>query len=169
MMTSKPIRTLAGATLMVLAVQALPATAQTGPVINAPFDGGMGQAPADVVPRDVVEEYVGAFNARDVDLMEALMHPGIQVMEVSAAGTEMTSEGYWAIVSHWLEHITDPETPVLELSDWSQLDDYVTAVETSRWTDQDGAARSQRRLTIYQVTDLGAIRRIWYYPVVAKQ
>ena len=139
------------------------------PVINAPFGEPADDASTRVNPQAVVEEYTGAFNARDVDLMEALMHPGIQIMDVSAAGTEMASEGYWAIVSHWLEHIEDPETPVLELSGWSQVDDYVTAIETSRWTGPDGADHSQKRLTIYQVTGEGAIRRIWYYPPVERQ
>ena len=141
-------KALAGAALLALAALALPAAAQTGPVINAPFDGGIGDAPTQVDPRAVVEEYVGAFNSRDVELMEALMHPGIQILDVTAAGTEMTSEGYWAIVSHWLEHIEDPDTPVLELAGWSEVDDYVTAIETSRWTGEDGAAHNQRLVSM---------------------
>ena len=153
---------------IIAAALAVTAPALAQPVINAPF-GDPADETSEVDPRDVVEEYTRAFNARDVDLMEALMHPGIQVMDVTAAGTEMASEGYWAIVSHWLEHISDPETPLLELSGWSQVDDYVTAIETSRWTGTDGAAHSQTRLTVYQVTGEGAIRRIWYYPVVEVQ
>ena len=143
------------------------AGAQT--VINPPFGEAADETPFRIDPRSVVEQYTGAFNARDVETMEALMHPGIQILDVTAAGTEMTSEGYWAIVSHWLDHIGDPDTPVLTLSGWSQLDDYVTAIETSRWTGTDGAGHSQQRLTVYQVTGDGAIRRIWYYPTVDAQ
>ena len=109
-----------------------PVTALAQPVINAPFGEPVDEAMVEIDPRSVVEQYTGAFNARDVDRMESLMHPGIQIMEVSATGTDMVSEGYWAIVSHWLEHIEDADTPVLELTGWSQLDDYVTAIETSR-------------------------------------
>ena len=149
----------------ILAV-AIPAAALAQPVINAPFGEPADESMLEIDPRSVVEQYTGAFNARDVDLMESLMHPGIQIMDVTAVGTDMVSEGYWAIVSHWLEHIDAPDTPVLELSGWSQLDDYVTAIETSRRTGPDGISETQQRLTIYQVTDEGAIRRIWYYPPV---
>jgi ketosteroid isomerase-like protein len=148
-----------------LAVSAhLAAVAQ--PVINAPFGEPADETMVEFDPRSIVEQYAGAFNARDVDRMESLMHPGIQIMEVTASGTDMVSEGYWAIVSHWLEHIEDEDTPVLELTGWSQVDDYVTAIETSRQTGPDGTPNEARRLTVYQVTDDGAIRRIWYYPPV---
>ena len=88
-----------------------PVTALAQPVINAPFGEPVDEAMVEIDPRSVVEQYTGAFNARDVDRMESLMHPGIQIMEVSATGTDMVSEGYWAIVSHWLEHIEDADTP----------------------------------------------------------
>jgi hypothetical protein len=148
-----------------LAVSAhLAAVAQ--PVINAPFGEPVDESMVEIDPLSVVEQYTGAFNARDVDRMESLLHPGIQIMEVTASGTDMVSEGYWAIVSHWLEHIEDQDTPVLELTSWSQLDDYVTAIETSRRNGPDGTPDVQQRLTVYQVTGEGAIRRIWYYPPV---
>ena len=143
-----------------------PVTAMAQPVINAPFGEPADEAMVEIDPRSIVEQYTSAFNDRDVDRMESLMHPGIQIMEVTATGTDMVSEGYWTIVSHWLEHIEDPDTPVLELTGWSQLDDYVSAIETSRQTGADGTSEVQQRLTIYQVTDEGAIRRIWYYPPV---
>ena len=146
-----------------------PAGALAQPVINTPFGEPIDEASIEIDPQSVVKQYAAAFNNRDVELMEALMHPGIQIMDVTAAGTEMVSEGYWAIVSHLLDHIEDPETPTLALSGWSRLDDYVTAIETSRWTSPDGSAHGQKRLTVYQVTGDGTIRRIWYYPPVADE
>jgi hypothetical protein len=152
--------------LVALVALCVAVTAEAQPVINAPFGDPVDEAMIEIDPRSVVEQYTSAFNARDVDRMESLMHPGIQVLEVTASGTDMVSEGYWAIVSHWLDHIEDADTPVLELTGWSQVGDFVTAIETSRKGGPDSPSEARQRLTVYQVTDEGAIRRIWYYPPV---
>ncbi|WP_370339413.1 nuclear transport factor 2 family protein [Parvularcula marina] len=126
---------------------------------------GIGHAEPAEMPasRDVIEDFVAAYNAKDLDGMMALAHPDIEWIAIDGSESEVFSAGTAALAEEMTGHFSSATFPHSELSNWSVNDDFVAVTETARWTGADGEEKAQSSIAVYQLEE-GLIRRVWYYP-----
>ncbi|QTD54919.1 nuclear transport factor 2 family protein [Parasphingorhabdus cellanae] len=113
--------------------------------------------------QQLVERYTAAFNARDVNAMAALMHPGIQWITISGDQSKVTTDGKERMVSEMESYFKSPTRISSSLGGWSVNGDYVTVIETASWSDSKGERQAQSATAVYQIADR-LIRRVWYFP-----
>ncbi len=113
--------------------------------------------------QQLVEKYTAAFNARDVNAMAALMHPGIQWITISGDQSKVTTDGKELMVSEMESYFKSPTRISSSLGGWSVNGDYVSVIETASWLDSKGKRRAQSATAVYQIADR-LIRRVWYFP-----
>lgn len=116
-------------------------------------------------PRGIVEKYVAAFNACDVDAAAIWMHEDIEWLSINGSGVETVSSGKSSLVAESRAYMAEGCSTKSDLAGWSENGPFVSVIETATWSAKDGQPRSQSSTAIYEVTDL-QIRRVWYFPEV---
>lgn len=130
---------------------------------------GCGGAPEVEAPlassavQSAINDFVAAYNARDLDGMKRLSHPDIEWIAVEGSGVTVLAEGRAALVTEMEGFFASSADTTSSLSNWSVNGDYVAVTETARWTGKDGEGQSQSSIAVYQV-EAGLVRRVWYYP-----
>ena len=117
--------------------------------------------------RRVVERYVAAFNACDVNAAAALMHPDIEWLSLSDSDIHSVAKGKANLVSESRAYMADGCSTRSELSAWSENGAFVSVLETVHWSNADGVPQTQSAISVYQVEN-STIRRVWYFPEVKK-
>ena len=120
--------------------------------------------PASSSEITAVQAYVAAFNARDVDGMEALMDRRIQWLSINGNEIGTVSSGRDSLTEDMRGYFATGTDVTSSLSSVSQNGSYVSTVETVSWTNENGEGQSQSSMAVYQLTEEGLIRRVWYFP-----
>lgn len=125
-------------------------------------------SPAGVSPQvEAVETYVSAFNARDLNAMRELMHQRIQWLSIDGTQIGTVSSGRETLTQDLRGYFETGTDVVSTLSGISQNGPYVSTVEAVTWTGDDGEAQTQSSLAVYELSEDGLIRRVWYFPEVS--
>ncbi|MEO9461489.1 MAG: nuclear transport factor 2 family protein [Marinomonas sp.] len=107
--------------------------------------------------------YVEAYNARDLEAMLKLMHEDVQWLSISGAKVEVFANGKADLTAQMREYMASPMATRSEIDGDVTDGRFVAVREIARWTDKDGAERSQSALAVYEFED-DLVRRVWYYP-----
>jgi len=116
-------------------------------------------------PHPVIEAHVAAFNAQDLEAMQAQEHPDIEWLTVNASvmNTDVNGRDELALIME--DMFASPTQFTGRLRDWSVNGKHVSVTETAYWTDENGEAQSQSTLTVYELED-NLIRRVYYFPAI---
>lgn len=123
-----------------------------------------GCSPAvDADAHPMITAYSDAYNAKDLESMQALMHPDIEWLSIVGNDIELAVSGKDALSEAVTSFFEDPNMATGTHEGWSLNGDHVAVTETAHWTDKEGQARQQSALTVYQFEN-NLIRRVYYYP-----
>ena len=118
--------------------------------------------PAIAGNAEVVQEFVAAFNAQDVERMLAVAHEDIEWFYVESGNIHQETSGLAELRKAMGDYFASCPSCRSTVEIGNVHGAYLSAVETAYWT-VDGKERSQSSLVVYQFED-GRIRRVWYYP-----
>ena len=126
-------------------------------------------APAMPTPRDttaaaVVQGYVRAYNAHDVDAVLSFLAPDFVWLSASGDSLTVEARGPAMVRTQLTGYFRQLPSARSELEVLTVLGPWVSATERAHWTGSTGP-RSQAALSVYEVRG-GLIRRVWYYPSV---
>lgn len=111
----------------------------------------------------LVEQYVAAYNDRDVSRMADLMHQDIQWLSIEGENVDVFASGKDDLVRQMTDYVASSAATFSEL-EGGLVDGRFTAVrEIANWTATNGEQRQQAAIAIYEIEDQ-LIRRVWYYP-----
>ncbi|MCK0127247.1 nuclear transport factor 2 family protein [Erythrobacter sp. F6033] len=111
----------------------------------------------------VAEDYVEAYNQRNLDAMLALMHQDVQWLSVEGSEVAVFANGKTDLKEQMRDYLASP-LATRSTIDGSVTDGRFVAVrEIAMWTTSDGEERSQSALAVYEIEN-GLVRRVWYYP-----
>lgn len=122
--------------------------------------------PAADSPAAIVATYTEAFNARDLDGMEAMLHPEFEWYSVDRHGANIVSWDRAQLLAQMEDYFDDEAVVTSEMTGWATSGRFVSAKETARWTNSDGVEQAQSAIVVYQLTPDERLRRVWYYPAV---
>ena len=127
------------------------------------------QAIAVPVPRDtsaaaVVQAYVQAYNAHDIDAVLSFLAPEFVWLNVTGDSLTVEARGPDMVRTQLTGYFRRLPSARSELEELTVLGPWVSAKERAHWTGAAGP-RSQAALSVYEVRG-GLIRRVWYYPSV---
>lgn len=111
----------------------------------------------------MISTYVEAYNARDLDAMQAMMHPDIQWIAVDGGKSEVVADGREALVEQMQSYFASPSETRSTIGDMIENGRFLTMRETAHWKDSSGAEKAQSSIVVYELED-GLVRRVWYYP-----
>ena len=109
----------------------------------------------------VVEQYIAAFNAHDVEAMLAFSAPDLKWMSVAGQdiSTETSSQTeLHAAMTSYFASTPDAKSSVRSIR---QSGPFVYAVEEAFWT-SGGIERSQCSVAVYELQD-EKIQNVWYF------
>jgi hypothetical protein len=126
-------------------------------------------APAVPTPRDttaaaVVQAYVRAYNAHDVDAVLSFLAPDFVWLSASGDSLTVEARGRAMVRTQLTGYFRGLPSARSELETLTVLGPWVSAKERAHWTGSAGP-RSQAALSVYEVRG-GLIQRVWYYPSV---
>lgn len=120
-------------------------------------------AVAQAEPAQTVAAYVEAYNARDLEAMQALMHPDIQWLSVEGESVVIVADGKDDLSTQMQAYMQGDFATTSQISGEIVNGGFVAVREIARWSDPQGAEQSQSALAVYEL-DSGLVRRVWYYP-----
>lgn len=125
----------------------------------------MAAPPADLDQR--VKRFVEAANQHDVEAMVGAVEPGFRWMQIEGERISVEVVGPEQLRS-WLEGYFRT-TPSARSTLGPVLVDgaYASTVEHTEYRDADGALNRQSATCVYQFSEAGLIRNVWYFPVQA--
>lgn len=109
-----------------------------------------------------VREFVGAFNARNVDAMLELADENVQWLSVDGAKVSVETEGKAALRESMGRYFRSCPSCKSSLEWIQSAGSRVTALERASWSGKSGA-KSQRSLSVYEFLG-GKILRVYYFP-----
>lgn len=113
-------------------------------------------------PEALVERYIDAYNAHDVDAMLDLAHPDIRWLRIDGANVHVEADGASALAEAlrgYFEAVPSSRSRI----DWlKSAGQRVTLRECARWR-QAERWREQCALSVYEIED-GRIADVWYFP-----
>ena len=116
----------------------------------------------------IIQAYSQAYNDKDIETMEALMHPDIEWVSISGNEIEVHVSGKSILSKEMQEWFKNPKLPKGSLRDWSLNGDYVGVTETAHWVNDEWEEKSQSALTVYELQE-NLVRRVYYYPQTPEQ
>ena len=118
---------------------------------------------ADIqAPQQVLEAFLDAYNAHDVDRVVELMDPSVRTMAVDGDSLSVWSTGIGELEQMLREGFAAVPTTRSEIVESQVLGNYVAVTEKALW-DVNGRTRSQCAMSVYKILD-GRVHAIWYYP-----
>lgn len=131
-------------------------------VAGAVFWATVSLEPSKRTPERTVQDFVVAYNQRDVTRMLALATPDIEWMSVSPLGTSIETRGHDALRDTAELTFRECPTCTATIEQVRRAGSRVTAIEHSSWDTASGAM-SRRSLSVYEFRD-GLISRVYYFP-----
>lgn len=111
---------------------------------------------------DTVRAFVEAFNARDIDAMDALVTDDVAWLSITPDGLRTETEGRAALQSAMVSYFSSCSSCRSTLGPLLESAQRVAVVETAHWQTDDGP-KSQQSMAVYELDD-GRIRRVHYFP-----
>ncbi len=111
----------------------------------------------------IVSKYVAAYNIRDLELMRSMMHAEIQWIAIEGSKSEIVADGREALAEQMKSYFASPSKTYSTFGDVIENGRFLTTRETAQWQAEDGTARAQSSIVVYEFED-AQIRRVWYYP-----
>ena len=133
-----------------------------GALLLALILGTVGPSAQSTDHARLVEAFVAAFNARDIDAMLALAHDDVEWLSVDGAKVSVETAGKAALRKSMTAYFESCPTCRSGVEIKGGTANRLAVVETASWTAASGP-RSQKSLAIYEFAD-GRIRRVFYYP-----
>jgi hypothetical protein len=111
-----------------------------------------------------VQQFVEASNRQDVEAMIAAVDPQFRWMSVDGAKLDVEVVGAEQLRS-WLEGYFRSTPEARSKLGRVEVDGhYASTVETTEFRDSKGALRRQSATSVYEFTEGGLIRAVWYFP-----
>ncbi|MEL7444595.1 MAG: nuclear transport factor 2 family protein, partial [Pseudomonadota bacterium] len=105
--------------------------------------------------------YVDAYNDRDLDGMLSLMHEDVQWLSVEGEKVEVFANGKADLAAQMESYLASPMATLSEIDGSVSDGRFVAVREIAHWTDNNGDAKEQSALAVYEIED-GLVRRVWY-------
>lgn len=118
--------------------------------------------PVNRTPERTVQDFVGAYNKRDVTSMLALATDDIEWMSVSGQGMSIETRGREALRDTTESAFRSCPTCQAMIEQVRRAGSRVTAIEHAVWDTASGSM-SRRSLSVYEFRD-GLISRVYYFP-----
>jgi hypothetical protein len=118
----------------------------------------------DTTAGAVVQAYVRAYNAHDVDAVLSFLAPDFVWLSASGDSLTVEARGSAMVRTQLTGYFGQLPSARSELEALTVLGPWVSATERAHWTGSAGP-RSQAALSVYEVRG-GLIQRVWYYPSV---
>ncbi len=112
-------------------------------------------------PEEVVERYMAAYNAHDVDAMLELVDPGVQWLSVDGDRISVETEGAKALAEAMRGYFEAAPSTRSSIESMMVSGKRVSVRERAHW-ESSGQSRSQVALAVYEIAD-GRIVRVWYF------
>jgi len=116
---------------------------------------------ADLSPTQVVQSYLTAYNAHDVDAMLNITTDDIRWMSVVDDEISVVTSGEDALRSALLSYFQNLPSTQSKFLHIQTIGKFVSVVEEATW-DYQGKVNTQCALAIYEVIE-GKIANVWYY------
>lgn len=111
-----------------------------------------------------VEQFIAAFNERNLEGMLALAHEGIEWYSISGGQAHLETSGKAALSESLRAYFQRCPSCQSEISITGRNGHFVSARETATW-ERHGKRMQQASLSVYEL-EQGTIRRVWYYEPV---
>lgn len=112
-------------------------------------------------PLEVVEQYVDAFNERNVEAMIDLTAADVRWMSVSGDQITVETSNRIALRAAMSTYFNSPTAARSELRSVTQSGPFVHTVEEAFWTAGD-VEKSQCSMAMYELVE-GKIQNVWYF------
>lgn len=122
----------------------------------------LAQTSAHEPPTRIVEQFIAAYNAHDVEAMLALVHPTVQWLSVDGAAVAVEADGAETLGEAMSGYFAALPSSRSTAEAIMEAGHFVSVWERAQW-ESNGETRTQRSLAVYEVEE-GKIRRVWYYP-----
>lgn len=113
-------------------------------------------------PGEVVDRYMDAYNAHDVDAMLELVGPEVQWLSIDGDRIRVETEGARALGEAMRGYFESTPSSRSEIEALMVSGNRVSIREKARWRVGD-EWREQTALSVYEISD-GRIVRVWYFP-----
>ena len=125
--------------------------------------------PGNPLPEDEhekrVQEFVDAFNTREIDRMLSLVDENIQWLHIDGEKITVNTNGKVALRDSMTRYFKSCVSCKSSLEGLRTAGNRVTAMERASWTSKQGP-KSQSSLSVYEFKD-GKIFRVYYFPAEA--
>lgn len=118
--------------------------------------------PTPQTPEQVVQDFVSAYNSRDLRCMLSLATEDVEWMNVSGGGLSVETRGREALRDTTESSFRSCPTCQASVEQVRRVGSRVTAVEREIWDTASGAM-SRRSLSVYEFRN-GLISRVYYFP-----
>jgi hypothetical protein len=125
------------------------------------LQSGKGHTQADSEAR--VQEFVAAFNSRNIDAMLALVDENLQWLSISGAKITIETDGKNALRESMVRYFRSCPSCKSSLESVRMSGSRLTAMERASWSAKSGN-KSQTSLSVYEFRN-GKILRVYYFPV----
>jgi hypothetical protein len=131
-------------------------------VSGAVFWATVSLEPSARTPERTVQDFVVAYNKRDLTSMLALATPDIEWMSVSPKGMSIETRGHDALRNTAESAFRECPSCQASIEQVRRAGSRVTAIEHASWDTASGSM-SRRSLSVYEFRD-GLISRVYYFP-----
>ncbi|NGX15587.1 nuclear transport factor 2 family protein [Wenzhouxiangella sp. XN24] len=114
------------------------------------------------LPARLVEQFLAAYNAHDVDTMLMHVHPDVKWLSVDGDSVTLETAGASALGEAMREYFASVPSTRSIAHALLEAGRYVSLHERAHWEGKECPV-SQSALAVYEVED-GKILRVWYYP-----
>lgn len=113
-------------------------------------------------PGEVVERYMAAYNAHDVEGMLELVDPDVQWLGIDGVELRVDADGAEALAAAMRDYFEAVPTTRSKIESMMVAGSRVSVHERAIW-ESGGEERSQAALAVYEIA-AGRITRVWYFP-----
>lgn len=111
----------------------------------------------------LIVAYTQAYNDRDLDRMQIMMHADIEWIDVSGSAQTIVTSDKAQLVEEMASYFKQPYASSSALEGWGGNGNFVSVTEVASWTTPAGEQKSQAAIAVYEI-DGDQIRRVWYFP-----
>ncbi|NBD95162.1 MAG: hypothetical protein GVY11_01635 [Gammaproteobacteria bacterium] len=113
-------------------------------------------------PGEVVDRYMAAYNAHDVEGMLELVDPAVRWLAIDGDTLRVEADGAEALGAAMRAYFEAVPTTRSEIESMMVAGSRVSVHERAIW-ESNGEERSQSALSVYEIAG-GRITRVWYFP-----
>ncbi len=131
-------------------------------VLATTMSSTLAQEAPDRSPSRIVEQFISAYNAHDIDAMLGFVHPGVQWLSVDGDTVLVQTSGADELADALKGYFKSVPSSRSTVESMMTAGRFVSVWERAHW-ERNGAPASQSALTVYEIQD-DHIVRVWYYP-----